>query len=109
MDFKHGKPSRKAVVRVCVKCYATWDVRFWSILLGFEKSMGVAVGAGRRAYVLVNNRSVRRSEGKALPLSAVLTKPRKPSPLTVQGVNLERDVGVCWQPIHRSQCNKSCP
>jgi len=37
-------------------------------LLDFEKSMGVAVGAGRRAYVLVNN----RAEGNA--------------PLTVQGL-----------------------
>jgi len=56
-----GSLLRKAVVRNSWQFYATSIARFWSILLSFGKWMGIAVGAGRRAYVLGNN----RAEGNA--------------------------------------------
>jgi hypothetical protein len=61
-------------VRNSGQVYATSIIRFWSLLLSFGKWMRIAVCAGRRAFVLVNN----RAEGNA--------------PLTVQGlVGMLRD------------------
>ena len=55
-------------MQISAQFYETSSVRFWSILLSFEKWMEVAVYPDRGADVLVNN----RCEGNA--------------PVTVQGL-----------------------